>query len=314
MRKAGQARLGRRRRLTASAICAAVLGVAPLPVSAAEWPGLSTSARNHAARQHPAASASHADAAEGEALFLGRKPFANGGPPCRTCHGISNLSVSHGPTPGANLTNEYSKFGPEALDKYLRKPPVHPMSVLFKESPLMPHERQQLIAFLQREDRTNPSFTPPAPPTPEAIAAGEALFTGRVRMQNGGPACVTCHTAAGIPFPYGGTMGPDLTMEYSKLGPLGLTVALKTLDFSAMLALYQGRALTATEQKQLAAFFQSIYRRRPPASPTWGIALAGMAVLAGLFLCAWPIVNRRRVRPVRQKVREKAGPRKGNSR
>lgn len=312
MRNLGEVRSNRWRSVAATAICVAGLWLSPHPAGAAGWPGTSTSARSHAARQQPASSASDADAAAGEALFLGRKPLENGGPPCRSCHGISNLSVSHGPTPGANLTKEYSKFGPEALDKYLQQPPVHPMSVLFKESPIMPHERRQIIAFLRRENRANPSFTAPPPPTPEAIAAGEALFTGRVRMENGGPACITCHTAAGIPFPNGGTMGSDLTREYSKLGPLGVTVALKTLDFPAMTSLYQERPLTATEQKQLAAFFQGIYRRQPPASPTRTMALASIAVLAGLFLWTWVGTVRRRVRPVRQRLTDEAGPRKGN--
>jgi mono/diheme cytochrome c family protein len=314
MRNPREARLSKWRSMAATAICAAALWLSAHPARGAGWPVNSTLARSHAPRQQPAASASAADAATGEALFLGRKPLENNGPPCRSCHGISNLSVSHGPTPGANLTSEYSKFGPEALDKYLQQPPVRPMSVLFKERPIMPQERRQIIAFLRREDLANPSFTPPAPPTPEAIAAGEALFTGRVRMQNGGPACITCHTAAGVPFPYGGTMGPDLTREYSKLGPLGVTVALKTLGFPAMTPVFQNRPLTVTEQQELAAFFQSIYLRRPPASPTRAIGLASLAVLAGLLLGTRLVVRLRRVRPVRQRLHEQAGPRKGNRR
>jgi mono/diheme cytochrome c family protein len=283
--------------MAATAICAATLWLNPHAARAA-------SARNLAAPQQPAASAS--DAAEGEALFLGRNPLENGGPPCKTCHGISNLSVSHGPTPGPNLTTEYSRFSADALDKYLQEPPVRPMSVLFKEHPIMPGERRQLIAFLRHVNEANPSYMPPPPPTPEAIAAGKALFEGRLRMQNGGPACITCHTAAGIPFPCGGTMGPDLTREYAELGPLGLTVALRTLDFPSMTSLYQKRPLTATEQQQLADFFQSTYERRLPASPTRAMVLASIAVLAALFLCT--LLGR----PVRQRLLGQAGPRKGN--
>jgi hypothetical protein len=291
------------RSMAATAICAAALWLNPTPACAA-------SARKLSAPRQSAASAS--DAAEGEALFLGRKPLENGGPPCKTCHGISNLSVSHGPTPGPNLTTEYSRFSADALDKYLQQPPVRPMSALFKERPIMPDERRQLIAFLHHVNEANPSYMPPPPPTPEEIAAGNALFTGRVRLQNGGPACLTCHTAAGIPFPNGGTMGPDLTREYSDLGPLGLTVALRTLDFPAMTSLYQARPLTATEQQQLAAFFQSIYLRRLPASPTRAIALAAAAVFAPLFLWTLLAAGRHRARPARQRSLERAAPRKGN--
>lgn len=63
------------------------------------------------------------------------------------------------------------------------------------------------------------------------IKAGEALFTGQRRFQNGGPPCATCHSVATLPFPSGGTMAPDLTHEYSKLGPEGMHYALRTLYF-----------------------------------------------------------------------------------
>ena len=46
---------------------------------------------------------------------------------------------------------------------------------------------------------------------PGSVAAGRALFLGTVRFHNGGPACSACHSVAGLPFPEGGTMGPDFT-------------------------------------------------------------------------------------------------------
>ena len=52
--------------------------------------------------------------------------------------------------------------------------------------------------------------------SPELIRAGESLFQGTTRFANGGPACAACHTVGSLPFPGGGTMGPDLTHEYSK--------------------------------------------------------------------------------------------------
>jgi mono/diheme cytochrome c family protein len=260
--------------------------------------------------------ASAGDAASGQALFMGRKPFQNGGPACSTCHGISNLSVSHGPTPGADLTHEYSKLGPESLEGLLTQPPFPPMDELYQKSPLTPAERRDLIAFLKREDQAKPAEPAAATalPSPEEIAAGEALFSGRVPMRNGGPACITCHTAAGISFPYGGTMGPDLTKEYSKLGPKGLAIALKTLYFPAMTPLFQHRPLTQKEQTQLASFFQSIDQRPEPPSPTVTLLVASLVVLAGLFLWTWLAVGRRRVRSVRQALLERAGVGKGNRR
>src|SRR5512138_299683 len=58
---------------------------------------------------------------------------------------------------------------------------------------------------------------PPGNPT-----TGKQLFSGERRFQNGGPACAACHSIAGLPFPNGGVIGPDLTGEYTKLGPEGM--------------------------------------------------------------------------------------------
>jgi cytochrome c peroxidase len=268
-----------------------------------------------AATEPQAAAASGADAAAGKALFLGQKALQNGGPACNQCHGVANLSVSHGPTPGADLTHEYSKLGADALGGILEQPPFPPMDELYKKSPLTPDERRQVIAFLEQVDQGKPAEAAapgPAAPTPEAIAAGAALFSGGMRMQNGGPACSSCHRAAGIPFPNGGTMGPDLTKEYSKLGGQGLGIALKSLNFPAMTAIFATRPLTDGEQAQLAAFFQSIDEQAPPRSPTSALLTAALVALAGLLLWTWLAVGRRRVRSVRRALLERAGQGKGN--
>ena len=73
---------------------------------------------------------------------------------------------------------------------------------------------------------------------PGSASAGRTLFLGTVRFKNGGPACSACHSVASLPFPRGGTMGPDLTKAYSKLGPQGLNSALETLFFPAMTPLF----------------------------------------------------------------------------
>lgn len=41
---------------------------------------------------------------------------------------------------------------------------------------------------------------------------GQRLFTGEQPFENGGPACIACHTAAGLGPLGGGTMGPDPPM------------------------------------------------------------------------------------------------------
>jgi cytochrome c553 len=134
---------------------------------------------------------------------------------------------------------------------------------------------------------------------------GEALFTGRVRFKNGAPACGSCHSVGGSAFPKGGTMGPDLTHEYSKLGAAGMQATLETLYFPAMNALFAPRPLTPDEQQDLTAFFQNADRNRPE-NLTGGfslIALAGFAMLLGI---TW-LKGRRRIRSVRGALLERAG-------
>jgi mono/diheme cytochrome c family protein len=72
-----------------------------------------------------------------------------------------------------------------------------------------PHEFQTARTVSAQPSAS--AVLPPASPPPGDVDAGTALFTGRRRFQNGGPACASCHSAATVPFPRGGTMAPDLS-------------------------------------------------------------------------------------------------------
>jgi mono/diheme cytochrome c family protein len=139
--------------------------------------------------------------------------------------------------------------------------------------------------------------------------AGRDLFTGTVHFKNGGPACVACHDVAGLGFPGGGNMGPDLTGAYAKLGPDGLNSALETLYFPAMTPLFAYRPLTPDERRNLAAYFQGVNGRQSgtPTPAIGAIALVGLLLL----VAATGIAGRRRVRSVRkalfERVRLQAG-------
>ncbi|MCZ2147785.1 MAG: cytochrome c [Bryobacterales bacterium] len=139
---------------------------------------------------------------------------------------------------------------------------------------------------------------------PASVETGKALFTGTVRFANGGPACASCHNAAGIRFPGGGSMGPDLTGVYARFGPDGLNSSLETLYFPAMTPIYGYRPLTQDERQNLFAFFQSISRKQEESSTpaVGGLALAGLAIL----LAATAVAGRRRLKPVRQRLVERA--------
>lgn len=133
------------------------------------------------------------------------------------------------------------------------------------------------------------------------IKAGEALFTGQRRFQNGGPPCATCHSVAALPFPSGGTMAPDLTHEYSKLGPEGMHCALRTLYFPAMNALFLKRQLTDQEERGLSAFFQNADSSGRLNCHTGLFGAAGVVGLLGLGGITW-VSGRGRVHSVRRKL------------
>lgn len=140
----------------------------------------------------------------------------------------------------------------------------------------------------------------------ELIHAGESLFRGTTRFASGGPACAACHTVADLPFPSGGTMGPDLTHEYSKVGLAGLQGSLQTLFFPTMTPLFANRPLTTEEQVRLFAFLKdSDERSTTEGNPTpifSLIAVVGCAVLLGV---TWR-VGRKRVRSVRHALLTRA--------
>jgi len=147
------------------------------------------------------------------------------------------------------------------------------------------------------------------PALPGSPETGEALFTGKVRFTNGGPACGVCHTTRAVPFPGGGTMGPDLTLIYPRLGAPGLSSALETLFFPAMLPIYAYRPLTKEERSNLFAYFQSLAgeQQHSDTPAVVLIALAGLVILIGITALA----GRNRLKPVRRRLIERARLRAG---
>ena len=139
-------------------------------------------------------------------------------------------------------------------------------------------------------------------------AAGERLFIGGISFRKNGPPCFSCHDISGIPFPGGGTLGPDLTGIYSKFGEREMNSILATLPFPTMAPVFNDRPLTLAEQKNLEAFFQ-----KTPAQPrenmTGKIGLLAIGAFVILILLLG-VIWRNRLRTVRKALlasAEKAG-------
>lgn len=144
----------------------------------------------------------------------------------------------------------------------------------------------------------------------ESIRAGESLFRGTTRFANKGPACAACHSVANLPFPSGGTMGPDLTHEYSRIGLVGLQGSLQTLFFPTMIPLFANRPLTTDEQGKLLAFLKDA-DKRPVTGGTPALAFGLTAALGCVVLLGvtW-MGGRHRVRSVRHALLKRAMPKR----
>jgi mono/diheme cytochrome c family protein len=95
-------------------------------------------------------------------------------------------------------------------------------------------------------------------PADEDRAAGEALFMGRSSLAQGGPACVSCHTVAGIGGFGGGRLGPDLTKAADRFGGLsGLYAWLEAPPTEQMKANFAGHPFDEAELFALAAYLDS---------------------------------------------------------
>jgi hypothetical protein len=111
--------------------------------------------------------------AAGERLFSGAVGFANGGPPCFSCHTIVGLPFPHGGILGPDLTVAWTKYGPEALQPVLTTLYFPTMFPAFASRPLTSAERNDLAAFF----RAAAGRTSAANTTIElAIFAGIGLF------------------------------------------------------------------------------------------------------------------------------------------
>ncbi|MGH9449459.1 MAG: c-type cytochrome [Terriglobia bacterium] len=140
---------------------------------------------------------------------------------------------------------------------------------------------------------------------PGSPGAGEELFAGKVHFRNGGPACASCHSIAGLPFPNGGTLGPDLSGVYHKLGPQGTQTAMQTLYFHVMTAIYDPHPLTVQERADLIAFFKQAATQPKPRWNTQIIVLIGFIGFL-ILLSITHFVWRDRLKSVRRAMVERA--------
>jgi hypothetical protein len=113
-------------------------------------------------------------------------------------------------------------------------------------------------------------------------------------MENGGPACFSCHQA-GSHSQSGGGLGPDLTAAFSRLGgEVGLAGWLANPPSPTMTPLFADKPLTETEIADLTAFLASAETEAGGATSAGGFdwMLAGGVLGLALLLAFMGFVIR----------------------
>ncbi|HLA97722.1 MAG TPA: cytochrome c [Anaerolineales bacterium] len=247
------------------------------------------------------------DASQGETLFKEK---------CIVCH-----TIGGGNLVGPDLDGVTERREVQWLAEWIRAPdmmlaagdPIAAQMLADFNNIPMPNLKLSeaqvaaLIAYLESAQGTTVTMAEQALPSGDPDE-GWALFTGARRLENGGPACMSCHSIAGLGALGGGALGPDLTFAYNNYGgDNGLALYLESLPTVTMNAVWARQPLTAQEQDDLRAFLKEASVLQRPAQAVWrlvGLSTAGMAIFLVLAQIYWrkrlvavrkPLVSRSRI-------------------
>ncbi len=241
-------------------------------------------------------------AEEGEQIFQAQ---------CAACH-----SIGGGPLVGPDLLGVTERRENDWLIRWIREPdtmlaegdPIASAMLAEFNNVAMPNlglteaDVAAIIAYLEVAPgaiQDQPDSGPTADPILAAgdAEAGRVLFIGGMQLANGGPACISCHSVAGIGALAGGTLGPDLTNVHDRYGESGLAAALTGLPFPTMRGVFAEKPLTEDEAANLFAYFaQTSQRTSEPINLTFILTgVGGFLLLLLLSQLIW----RKRLRAVR---------------
>lgn len=120
------------------------------------------------------------------------------------------------------------------------------------------------------------------------------LFDGNIRLQNGGPACISCHNIVDNNMIGGGLLALDLTTAFSRLGgEAAINSIISNPPFPAMAAAYANNPVTPDEAFLLTAYLyktdkDSVYQTPVNYQSRFlQSGIIGTALLFGLYGALW---------------------------
>jgi len=240
---------------------------------------------------------------------------------CANCH-----TIGGGRLTGPDLKDVTKRQSREWLTKFMRNPSAvidsgdpyakkileESRNVKMPTPPAFTPERaEKLLDLIEAESLLEESqFMGPqvstAPFTDADRVRGQDIFLGTQQLENGGSACISCHSMFDSPTLGGGHLGPDLTNVYERLeGRAALSAWLQSPGTETMQPIFKNRRMTSDEIHSLVAYFESTAAERPADSATNRVTflLSGLAgaVIGVFFLDAlW----KRRFHSVRRSLVE----------
>ncbi len=212
---------------------------------------------------------------------------------CSACH-----TIGKGKTVGPDLKGITTTEDPNWLKTWVASPSALIKSGdakatrLVKQYPLqMPDlglssaDIDAVLGYIAQQSgsakaNANGPLTPVAKLPAGDSGNGRELFVGGVRLKNGGPPCMSCHSISGIGALGGGTLGPDLTGAYQKYGgDAGLASFLSNVPTPTMSAVWTRQPLTPQEIADLTAFIKEGAVQQRALS-----AIAKLAIMAAIVL------------------------------
>ncbi len=190
---------------------------------------------------------------------------------CQACH-----TIGGGKLVGPDLKNVHDRadrtwlvnwiLDPQAIldsgDKYALKILSESNNIPMAKSPGINEELANgILDYIKIQGETISESQIPVPDlvfTEADLKTGKMYFTGQMRFENGGPACLSCHTVNSMSGLGGGRLGVDLTDVYNRLGgSRALNAWLKSPPGATMIPIFSKKPLTEQENIALIAFLKT---------------------------------------------------------